>query len=128
MRTARSHWLAEEKGGIDDCTVIIISALVIVLSTQVRTARSQWLAEEEGGIDDCTAIVCLLQHGDRPRRTGSMTPSDVKRAATVISRYSGTLEGQSASQKWSASSIYGTLALTVQGFATYVHQALSHSD
>lgn len=132
VRTARSHRSAEEEGGIDDCTVIIISSVVIVPSdgicTQVRTARSQWLAEEEGGVDDCTAIVCLLQHGDRSRRTGSVTPSDVKRAATAISRYSGTLEGQSASRKWSASLSYGTLALTVQGFAAYAHQAFSHSD
>jgi len=59
---------------------------------QVRTARSQWLAEEEGGIDDCTAIVCMLQQGDRPRRTGSMLPSDASKAATSISRCESSLD------------------------------------
>ena len=55
-------------------------------ASQVRTARSQWLAEEEGGIDDCTAIVCVLQQGSRPRRTGSMLPTDAAKAASAISR------------------------------------------
>lgn len=59
--------------------------LLVGMCTQVRTARSQWLAEEEGGIDDCTAIVCILQHGSRARRTGSLLPLEAAKA-TAISR------------------------------------------
>ena len=44
------------------------------------------MAEEEGGIDDCTAIVCILQHGNRARRTGSLLPAEAAKISTAISR------------------------------------------
>ena len=35
MRTARSQWLAEEEGGIDDCT-----AIVCILQQEGRSRRT----------------------------------------------------------------------------------------